>query len=337
MGIQEEVGRVFEGAGGVPEAFQLSETVEQRSYLIGGELRTWERRIEDVLSPICEETANGPVPRRIGSYPILTEKEAIAALDAAEGAYANGRGAWPTLSIAERIRCVEDFTLRMVGTRTEVVRLLMWEVAKPRIDAEKEFDRTVQYIRDTIDALKELDRTSSRFVIQEGIIAQIRRAPLGVVLCLGPYNYPLNETFTTLIPALIMGNTVIVKPPKPGLLLYGLLLKPFRDAFPAGVVNFVYGPGSTVIPPPDDLGTGERPGLYRDEPGRRHPEETAPATSPSAQRPRPRRQEPGDHPARRRPGPNGEGVPPGNAIVQWTAVYGAEDPFRSPFHCRSVR
>ena len=137
----------------------------------------------------------------------------------------------------------------MVGTRAEVVRLLLWEVAKTRIDAEKEFDRTVQYIRDTIDALKELDRTSSRFVIQEGIIAQIRRAPLGVVLCLGPFNYPLNETFTTLIPALIMGNTVIVKPPKLGLLLYGPLLKAFRDAFPAGVVNFVYGPGSTVIPP----------------------------------------------------------------------------------------
>jgi hypothetical protein len=74
----------------------------------------------------------------------------------------------------------------------------MWEVAKTRIDAEKEFDRTVQYIRDTIDALKELDRTSSRFVIQD-----------------------------------------------------------------------------------------------RDQPGRRHPQETAPATAPPALRPRPRRQEPG--------------------------------------------
>ena len=249
MKIQEQVARVFEGAGSAPGAFQLAEPVEQRAYLIGGELRTWEGRMEEVLSPICEETANGPVPRRIGSYPILTEKEALAALEAAEGAYANGRGAWPTLSIAARIRCLEDFTLRMVGTRLEVVKLLMWEVAKTRIDAEKEFDRTVQYIRDTIDALKELDRTSSRFVIQEGIIAQIRRAPLGVVLCLGPFNYPLNETFTTLIPALIVGNTVIVKPPKLGLLLYGPLLKAFRDAFPAGVVNFVYGPGSTVIPP----------------------------------------------------------------------------------------
>ena len=66
--------------------------------------------------------------------------------------------------------------------------------------------------------------------VEEGIIAQIRRAPLGVVLCMGPFNYPLNETFTTLIPALIMGNTVIVKPPKLGVLLYGPLLKAFRDA-----------------------------------------------------------------------------------------------------------
>ena len=81
-------------------------------------------------------------------------------------------------------------------------------------DSEKEFDRTVDYIRATIDALKELDNSNSRFLIVEGTIGQIRRTPLGVVLCMGPYNYPLNETFATLIPALIMGNTVVFKPPR---------------------------------------------------------------------------------------------------------------------------
>jgi glyceraldehyde-3-phosphate dehydrogenase (NADP+) len=40
-------------------------------------------------------------------------------------------------------------------------------------DAEKEFDRTVHYIRDTIDALKDLDRASSRFIIEQGVIGQI--------------------------------------------------------------------------------------------------------------------------------------------------------------------
>src|SRR5690606_6604785 len=137
----------------------------------------------------------------------------------------------------------------MVEKRHEVVSLIMWEIGKSHADATREFDRTVAYIRDTIDALKELDRAGSRFTIQEGIIGQIRRAPLGVVLCMGPYNYPLNETFTLLIPALIMGNTTVFKPPRLGALLYRPLLEAFRDAFPPGVVNTVYGRGSKVTPP----------------------------------------------------------------------------------------
>jgi glyceraldehyde-3-phosphate dehydrogenase (NADP+) len=137
----------------------------------------------------------------------------------------------------------------MQEQREEVVKLLMWEIGKTLPDAEKEFDRTVDYIRDTIDALKDLDRLSSRFVIEQGVIGQIRRAPLGVVLCMGPFNYPLNETFTTLIPALIMGNTVIFKPPKLGVLLHQPLLGAFRDSFPRGVVNTVYGEGQKVIGP----------------------------------------------------------------------------------------
>jgi len=66
---------------------------------------------------------------------------------------------------------------------------------------------------------------------------------------MGPYNYPLNETFTTLIPALIMGNSVVLKPPKHGVLLYSFLLEAFKDSFPKGVVNTVYGKGREVLPP----------------------------------------------------------------------------------------
>jgi glyceraldehyde-3-phosphate dehydrogenase (NADP+) len=75
-----------------------------------------------------------------------------------------------------------------------VVRLLMWEICTARADAEKEFDRTVEYLRDTVEAVKELDRSAGRFANVNGVLAQIRRAPLGVTLCMGPFNYPLNET-----------------------------------------------------------------------------------------------------------------------------------------------
>ncbi|MGV8075201.1 MAG: NADP-dependent glyceraldehyde-3-phosphate dehydrogenase [Syntrophobacteraceae bacterium] len=240
---------VLSAADTIPEKFRLSEPLDQREYLCDGEIRKWTGPQEEVLSPICE-TIDGSVQRkRIGSYPLLTEKEALESLDAACRAYDHGRGNWPTMSVEERIRHLEEFAFRMKERRDDVVKLLMWEIAKTTPDAEKEFDRTVDYIRDTIDALKDLDRVSSRFVIEQGVIGQIRRAPLGVVLCMGPFNYPLNETFTTLIPALIMGNTVIFKPPKMGVLLHQPLLEAFRDSFPKGVINTVYGDGQKVIGP----------------------------------------------------------------------------------------
>ena len=94
-----------------------------------------------------------------------------------------------------------------------------------------------------------MDRNSAKFEKNSGVYAHIRRGPLGVVLCLGPYNYPLNETFALLIPALMMGNTAIFKPAKHGVLLISPLLEAFRDSFPKGVVNIIYGRGRTVAAP----------------------------------------------------------------------------------------
>lgn len=233
----------------LPEQYRISKPMDQREYLCNGTIKNWTGPRQDVLSPICD-MHNGTIQqRRIGSYPLLTEQQAIETLEAACQAYDHGRGTWPTMSIAERITHVKGFTGRMKERRADVVKLLMWEIGKTLPDAQKEFDRTVDYITDTIDALKDLDRVSSRFVIEQGVIGQIRRVPLGVVLCMGPFNYPLNETFTTLIPALIMGNVVIFKPPKLGVLLHHPLLEAFRDSFPKGVVNTVYGKGQRVIGP----------------------------------------------------------------------------------------
>ena len=240
---------LFPNAEAVPAEFRLTAPVEQREYLLGGELRHWHGPVQEVLSPVCSPTAAGMVRQTIGSFPLMGEAEALAALDATVQAYDNGRGLWPTMSVARRIEHLQEFAWRMKEVRDQVVKLLMWEIGKSLTDSRKEFDRTVEYITDTIDALKELDRLSSRFIIEQGIIGQVRRAPLGVVLCMGPYNYPLNETFTTLIPALIMGNTVVLKPPRHGILLFQPLLRAFRDAFPAGVVNTVYGAGRSVTPP----------------------------------------------------------------------------------------
>jgi glyceraldehyde-3-phosphate dehydrogenase (NADP+) len=233
----------------IPPAYRLVQPIHQKCYLVDGELKAWAGASQTVYSPIhLRDDSGGLTALEIGSYPLCGAAQAEEALSAAVRAYDNGRGAWPTATVADRISCMQDFTRQMIAVRGEVVNLIMWEIGKSAADSEKEFDRTVDYIRATIDALKAQDNENSRFLVVEGTIGQIRRTPLGVVLCMGPYNYPLNETFATLIPALIMGNTVVLKPPKFGLLLFQPLLEAFRTAFPKGVVNTVYGSGADVIP-----------------------------------------------------------------------------------------
>ena len=248
MTFEDQLTSLFIEESQVPVEYRLDGELHQREYLSNGEMKKWDGPVSNVYSPVCFPSPEGLKRKLIGSYPLGTEKEALEALAAAETAYNNGRGEWPTMSVDARIACVEKFTFKMVEQRDKVIKLIMWEIGKSIADSTKEFDRTVEYINLTIDALKDIDRESSRFVIEQGIVAQSRRSPLGVVLCMGPFNYPLNETFTTLIPALIMGNTILFKPPKHGTLVHYPLLEAFRSCFPKGVVNTVYGRGANTVP-----------------------------------------------------------------------------------------
>ena len=245
--MNELLNGVYPTEGTIPEQFKIRQPIEQREYLINGELKIWPGSLNPVLSPVCIKTGRELKQQVIGSTPLLTSKESLEALDAAVKSYDLGQGLWPTMSVTQRIEHVEKFLDAMRQKRDEVVKLLMWEIGKSLKDSEKEFDRTADYIVDTIRALKELDRSSAKLIEDQGFMAQIRRVPLGVALCMGPYNYPLNETFTTLFPALIMGNTVVFKPAKYGVLLIRPLLEPFRDSFPPGVINIIYGRGRETV------------------------------------------------------------------------------------------
>ncbi|WP_299255466.1 NADP-dependent glyceraldehyde-3-phosphate dehydrogenase [uncultured Cytophaga sp.] len=247
--VTDKLANIFPNESEIPSEYAYGEPVHQKEYLVNGEIKIWNGAVQDIFSPVCIQTANGTEQKFLGTTPLLTEVEATDALNAAIGAYKNGTGEWPTMTVEGRIRAMEAFVKAMKSKRTEVVKTLMWEIGKTIKDSEKEFDRTVEYILDTIEAYKKLDRSSNNFQFEQGIIGKIRRSPLGVVLCMGPYNYPLNETFTTLIPALIMGNTVVFKPAKIGVLLHRPLLEAFRDSFPKGVINVVFGRGRATVGP----------------------------------------------------------------------------------------
>jgi len=232
------------------QQFEAPQPVSWNKYLIDGEMLTWQGEMEQVYSPMGPVDKEGNTTKQyLGEAPTLNEEAGLKALSAAKKAYSNGRGFWPTASASERITAMEKFLEIMKTKREEVSTLLMWEIAKNKSSAYKEFDRTVDYIEDTIEEFKELNRRGSKVATGNGIVSQVRRGPIGVVLCLGPYNYPLNETFCLLIPSVLMGNTIVFKPAKYGVLLLTPLLEAFKEAFPPGVINILFGRGRTLAGP----------------------------------------------------------------------------------------
>ncbi len=233
----------------IPPACRLHSLQDQREYLVDGLFRLWQGPQQEVHSPVPIRRGNELYPRLLGRYPLLDRAAALAALAAARRAFDHGRGAWPTCGIPARLEVLQRLRAGLAERRAEVVLLLMWEVGKSLAEAEAEFERTLGYLDETFAELRSRELAGAEVVAREGIAARLGRAPRGVVLCLGPFNYPLNETFATLIPALALGNTAVVKPPRYGVLLFRPLLQLFRELFPPGVVNVVYGEGAEVVTP----------------------------------------------------------------------------------------
>ncbi len=218
--------------------------------LVDGALRTWPGPREEIRSAVCVRETDGRLERlALGPGALADAGLALEAVEAASRAWAGGRGEWPRASTGERIACTLDFVRRARPLRETVARALMWEVGKPWADCLREFDRTIEYIEATAEALRQLERDAAAPLAAGGFVARIRRAPLGVALCLGPYNYAVNEVFTTVIPALVMGNPIVMKTPRYGVLANALLGPALQASFPKGVVNLVTGSGPAVVTP----------------------------------------------------------------------------------------
>src|SRR5210317_2077759 len=101
MTLMKNIQHVFPRATDIPEAHLRDIPCIQTGYLVDGEIRVWNGPRQEVLSPVWVASDTDPKPFFIGEYPLLTEVEALQALDAAVTAYDHGRGLWPTLSVAK--------------------------------------------------------------------------------------------------------------------------------------------------------------------------------------------------------------------------------------------
>lgn len=214
--------------------------------LVDGKVFKSEQNPTDVRTPIVTQD-NPDEHIVIGRFEMASEELAMKALEAAERAYMYGRGTWAKMQIEQRCKHMEHFADDLEKKTEEIAPLLMWEIAKNVKDSHDEVTRTVAYIRTGIKEARALAESESCWQEQKGILCQIRHLPIGVVLASSPFNYPLNEAYTTFIPAMLMGNSVIVRAPRNGATPHFPTLELFAKHFPPGTIQILTGSGREVM------------------------------------------------------------------------------------------
>lgn len=150
--------------------------------------------------------------------------------------------AWAKTSLKDRIALMERFLEIFRSQEDEIIETEIRELGAPWSFAksshcEYQYTRVRSYI----------DLAPSVPMVEKMPLSTTYREPIGVVGCITPWNYPLGQVVQKVIPALLMGNTVVLKPSQHTPLSCYLMADAFdRAGFPAGVFNMVTGRGGEV-------------------------------------------------------------------------------------------
>ncbi|MEM1103419.1 MAG: aldehyde dehydrogenase family protein [Pseudomonadota bacterium] len=160
-----------------------------------------------------------------------SEAEAEAAVQAAKAAFP----AWAATGVEERQRLLTRLADAVAHHKDELARLVTQEQGKPLAEALGELAWTEGYLRHfaTLSPSNRIVQDDEDFRIE------VRRKPLGVVAGILPWNFPVLVACWKIAPALIAGNTIVLKPAPTtpvATLALGALCK---DIFPAGVLNII--------------------------------------------------------------------------------------------------
>jgi succinyl-CoA reductase len=187
--------------------------------------------------------------RTVGEAPIASAEEARAAVDAA----AEVEERWASVPGHERGRILRTVATRLREDREGMARLIATEVGKPIVDARVETDRAAGVFDLAAEEIRHLGGESypadafERPAGNEHRFLFSVRDPIGVVVAIGPFNFPLNLLTHKIAPALAAGNPVVAKPTSAAPFTALRLVAHLAAAgVPPGAVNVVIGPGGTV-------------------------------------------------------------------------------------------
>ncbi|OGG31224.1 hypothetical protein A3A63_00565 [Candidatus Gottesmanbacteria bacterium RIFCSPLOWO2_01_FULL_46_9] len=183
----------------------------------------------------------------VGEIQVVTNEEIDAALTKAVAAQKK----WEATPLNERVKIVHLAADWVIQYLDYLAALLAREVGKTISEAKSEIKRTAEltdYFADEVQSIRGETLDSDNFPgYDKGRIAVIERVAHGVVLCIAPFNYPVNLAGSKIAPALLMGNSVVFKPPTQGGISGLHLTRIFEKAgVPEGVITCLTGSGSEI-------------------------------------------------------------------------------------------
>ncbi len=214
-----------------------------RRFLIGGEWVEPSQGYEPIFNPATEEC--------LGEAPLAGSVEVEQALTAARLAF--DEGPWPRVSIDERIDTIRRFRAAIVNREGLIKQLLIAEVGAAQLLMNSaQYNGALEGIDYAIKLAQRLEPEgvaielkpnpfdpSSGELLGSGVVVQ---EPYGVVVGITPYNYPFMLNVLKAVPALLTGNTVVLKPsqftPFCGLLLNEIIIE---AGLPQGVLSVING------------------------------------------------------------------------------------------------
>ena len=223
----------------IPEFSVMKEGINYKYYLNG----QWQKSSSEKLIPIYNPYNN----ELIGNIQACTKKEVDELIKIAH----ENINCWEDIPLNKRADILNKAADLMLKWSKSLGFLLMKEIGKPINSAISEITRTAEIFKATADSSFQVSGETILGDAFEGYtkekVSMTYRVPLGVVLCIGPFNYPFNLTGSKIAPALIAGNTVVMKPPTQGPLTalhFGIILE--KAGVPPGAFHIITGRGSEI-------------------------------------------------------------------------------------------
>ncbi|MBI2417914.1 MAG: aldehyde dehydrogenase family protein [Ignavibacteriales bacterium] len=200
---------------------------------IGGKFVTGSGESFDVFSPL-----DGTV---IAQSNLSTKADVASATGAAKLAFP----AWSAMPIKERVQVFFKYKTLLEKHSKELSELIQEENGKTFSEAQAEIDKSIE-LTEFACSMPQL-ASGELLEVSRGVECRIERYPVGVVACITPFNFPAMVPNWTIPNALVLGNTMILKPSELVPLSANRIAQLLKEAgLPDGVFNIVHGTKEVV-------------------------------------------------------------------------------------------